>query len=408
VKHLAQTDYNDSIREFLSSGQIKKREDTQTISYLLSDENLFFLTGYKVLQGQHKNGFLKCVKVLQNGKIKLNYDIESFKPLQVVLPMLTPAMFLTIIYNLVDIFKEIRNNGFIQCENVFVSPDLIYIDHGNLRVFLLYLPLKIQTFPDSLSIFENSLKKMIFDLLSDNLNINDDETSEIREEFFHDTATLDALQEYLHGKGHPISAAIDLKSWVGGLSGRAGREYGTGNSQSITLHQTHTTKAQDHTLKNDAVQQSLISKLLRRSGKTEKLENIRPEEIDSAYSPGDNFKPQIALVSQNASERVIFVINRPEFILGKDAKAADGVIHSNQFVSGVHCKIIWNKGRYFVVDMDSLNHTYINDTPITPNAPIPLHVRDVVKLANAEFIVQPLSDMQIVSNNKTAPDPDMY
>jgi hypothetical protein len=408
VKNLPKADYDECIRELLSSGQIKEREDTHSVSYLLSDDDLFYFTGYKVLQGQHQHGILKCAKVLQNGKIKLVYDIEGLKSLQTVIPVLTSSMFLTIIYNHIDVFKEIRHNGFIHCENVCVSPDRIYIDPGNLRVFLLYLPLNTQTSPDSILIFENRIKKVILDLLFYNPHINNNETQEIRKEIFSNKDTaLESLQENLSSMGHPIPTAIDLIAWVGGSDGHTDGDLNEkGNSRPLAPNQLRATRAHDN-LRYDATIRRhpfFISKLLGRGMKTAPVANLPPGVIKWELSSYGEFSPQIALASQNVSESMIFIINKPVFIIGKDAKAVDGVIISNPFVSSAHCKIVWDKSRYYIVDMESLNQTFLNDAPLSPNALYPLQIGDIVRLANVEFILQPLSEVKALDN--TAPDLD--
>ena len=66
---------------------IKESRDSTNISYMLEQEDLFYETGYKVLQNQEKNGFIKCVKVSHNGKIKLVYDISKYKSFQSIDPI---------------------------------------------------------------------------------------------------------------------------------------------------------------------------------------------------------------------------------------------------------------------------------------------------------------------------------
>jgi len=405
VKILSQTGYDGHLRSYLSSGQIKEREDTLGVSYIFSDENLFYLTGYKVLQERGNKGFLQCAKVMQNGKIKLNYYIESYKSLKTVLPVLTPAIFLTIIYNLANVFEEIRNNGFIQCENIWVSPERIYVDPENLRVFLLYVPINIQASTDGISVFEKHLKKMILDILFENPHINDNDTQEIRKEIFSDDeTTLNSLKKTLRLKGHPLSATINLASWESSLD----TAYRAENSQPFSSAKLRTTGAQYHHTNNNATmpkQPLRLIQLLKHGLKTEPIVEIKPVEIDPRLLSFGDFNPKIALVSQNLPETLTFIINKPEYIIGKDATTADGVILANQFISSVHCKIISHKNLHFIEDMKSLNQTFVNGALIIPHKIFPLHVGNTVKLANIEFIVQPLSMMKIAGDTKTEPNP---
>lgn len=91
-------------------GIIESR-DALCLSYILPTPELFYQTGYKVLQNQEKNGFICCVKVLYNGKTKLVYDISRFKSLNTVMPELAHDGFITILKNLMDVVIEVRIMG---------------------------------------------------------------------------------------------------------------------------------------------------------------------------------------------------------------------------------------------------------------------------------------------------------
>ena len=81
---------------FLKNLIIEKKYFT-SISYILEDNSLFFQTGYKVLQNQENNGFIKAVKVIHNGKVRLLYDISKYKSLLSIISMINGQEFLTIL-----------------------------------------------------------------------------------------------------------------------------------------------------------------------------------------------------------------------------------------------------------------------------------------------------------------------
>jgi hypothetical protein len=400
VNKLGLEDYGKRVREFLSTRQITEKEYTKSIYYLLPKEEQFFWIAYKVLQEQHKNGFLKCAKVLQNGKIKLIYDIEGYKSLINAVEYLTPEKFLTIIYYLVDVFKEIKNIGRIYSENTLISLERIYIDPSNLRVFLLCLPLSTQTSPDSDSICESLLKKFVSDLLFYNPKINNNDTQVIRKALLTDKdIKLEFLKDCLSNMGHPISAAIDPKLWADATK----EEYETGKSTSEHMRTISITNQADAVTRK---LQLLVLKLRQRGAKTKLPLNNRLGGFKPKLMPAVIFYPQIALVSQDESKAIAFTISKPAFIIGKDIKAVDGVIASNQFVSGIHCKIVWKQGQYYIEDMASMNHTYVNGTSISPNSQHPIDLGDVVKLANMEFEVQLLSDGRAANKDIDADESD--
>ncbi|MGN6714039.1 DUF6382 domain-containing protein [Anaerocolumna jejuensis] len=133
-------------------------KDSQNHAYILEAPDLFFSVGYKVLLGQEKNGFIKCTKVSHNGKDKLIYDISKFKTLETLMFSLKLDVILSILINFLDSIILVKNNGFMQCENILVSPDQIFIDCENLSVNLIYLPIYFEADNVSYRIFEKELK----------------------------------------------------------------------------------------------------------------------------------------------------------------------------------------------------------------------------------------------------------
>ncbi|SHK69424.1 hypothetical protein SAMN02745136_03119 [Anaerocolumna jejuensis DSM 15929] len=133
-------------------------KDSQNHAYILEAPELFFSVGYKVLLGQEKNGFIKCTKVSHNGKDKLIYDISKFKTLETLMFSLKLDVILSILINFLDSIILVKNNGFMQCENILVSPDQIFIDCENLSVNLIYLPIYFEADNVSYRIFEKELK----------------------------------------------------------------------------------------------------------------------------------------------------------------------------------------------------------------------------------------------------------
>lgn len=177
---------------------IKESRDNTNISYMLEQENLFFETGYKVLQNQEKNGFIKCVKVSHNGKIKLVYDISKYKSFQSLLYQITMENFLEIVSRLLEIVSEVKNNGFMQCENIDVNLDKIFIDNNNLNVFLIYLPVNVQSNLSSIGTFERELKKNLSEAISENKNLNKEMAYGLFDDLQNDNYRLDEIKENMN------------------------------------------------------------------------------------------------------------------------------------------------------------------------------------------------------------------
>lgn len=133
-------------------------KDAQNHAYILGAPDLFFPVGYKVLLGQEKNGFIKCTRVTHNGKDKLVYDTSRFKTLESLMYGLMLDEMLDLLIKFLDAIILVKNNGFMQCENILVSPDHIFVDCDNSMVNLIYLPIYHESDSVSYSIFEAELK----------------------------------------------------------------------------------------------------------------------------------------------------------------------------------------------------------------------------------------------------------
>lgn len=95
----------------------------------------------------------------------------------------------------------------------------------------------------------------------------------------------------------------------------------------------------------------------------------------------------LRIIAMNAPTRVVFVINKDEFVIGKKAELCDGVIDFNKMISRSHCKITKRGGQYMVTDLQSANGTYVNKVKLQPNQPTPIKNGDVIRLANSDFQV---------------------
>ena len=127
---------SESMNDLFLKNLIIEKKDITNISYILEDNSLFFQTGYKVLQNQENNGFIKAVKVIHNGKVRLLYDISKYKSLLSIISMINGQEFLTILSKLLEIICEASKNGFMQIENININFEDIYVDINNINAIL--------------------------------------------------------------------------------------------------------------------------------------------------------------------------------------------------------------------------------------------------------------------------------
>lgn len=96
--------------------------------------------------------------------------------------------------------------------------------------------------------------------------------------------------------------------------------------------------------------------------------------------------PQVSnpyLIRQKTGEKI--VINKGVFHLGKERSYADYCITDNSAVSRSHADIMVKGEQCYIVDNNSLNHTFINGQQIAAQTEVPLKDNSAIRLANEEF-----------------------
>ncbi len=151
------------MNELIKQGLIIEKKGTQNVQYIFNEKETFSLTEYKVLRSQNKN-FAKCSKVLFNGKVKLVYFTGSYKSLRSMLNSIDFDTFLSILSNVFSCMIEIKNNGFLSCNDLDLDFEKIFIDQNTLEVFLVYLPITDSS-TDVLS-FENEFRSEVIKLIN--------------------------------------------------------------------------------------------------------------------------------------------------------------------------------------------------------------------------------------------------
>jgi len=400
---------------------IRENRDSTNISYILEQDHLFFETGYKVLQNQEKNGFIKCAKVLHNGKIKLVYDISKYKSLQLLINQLSSESFLSIVFRLFNIVSEVKHNGFMQCENIDVDIDKIFIDSSNLNVFLIYLPVNTKTSLNSIGVFERKLKANLAETISKNSKLDDELVHRLYKDLQNDNYILDDIRENMKKNIFTRSKNEDkfdddsqIKKYEPAIDNHTTQSKADDNKRKsmtkslvifviqvvaglicaaimliIGKKSTASMIAIGITVIIDLTVSLLISIFA-----FKQKENINApvnfktiNEGGSTETLRDAFIPSIAFTGIGTPTQIEIIINKPEFIIGKNPEAVDGVIQFNKAISRVHCKISYINNLYMISDLDSANGTYVNSIKLNKGQQVPIRIGDKVTLANSDFMI---------------------
>lgn len=107
------------------------------------------------------------------------------------------------------------------------------------------------------------------------------------------------------------------------------------------------------------------------------------------YSSGKEAENSMqSLELRGVSNGQQLIIDMEECILGKSPEYAHKVVEGSSSVSRKHCRILWMNGQFYIEDMGSLNHTYVNGSLVKNGECIPLQTGDTIQIADLEYVVQ--------------------
>lgn len=79
-------------------------------------------------------------------------------------------------------------------------------------------------------------------------------------------------------------------------------------------------------------------------------------------------------------------VNKAVFRLGKEKSYVDYFVNNNNAVSRSHADIIVRGKSYYIKDLNSKNHTYVNNQKIPVQVEMQIYDGDTIKLGNEEFV----------------------
>lgn len=91
-----------------------------------------------------------------------------------------------------------------------------------------------------------------------------------------------------------------------------------------------------------------------------------------------------SLTRQVTGEKI--ELGKPSFVLGKNPEKSDYAVAGNTNISRIHAVITTRNGRYYVMDQNSTNGTFINGRIIKAGHETEILPGDCLMLANEEFI----------------------
>lgn len=186
-----------------TNGKLTEMECGANFAVILKDNAFFLPTEYKVLQSQKDGCFVKCMRMLYNGKTELYYFAGELKSLSSLLSTIDAEHFLTVLCNLLGAIINVQSNGFLTCRNIDASFERIYIDPNTYKVNLVYLPLKENLFDDDTA-FENEIRTSLVKLIAGLAALSTPKMMQVSADLQNGSLNMENLYAKLSGKVAPV------------------------------------------------------------------------------------------------------------------------------------------------------------------------------------------------------------
>lgn len=264
--------------------------------------------------------------------------------------------FFFMIEQIVIMVEDVYNNG-LNVNSVRFNMDDVYINEMTKEMYFIYFPIVGgQESADIVGFIENIIYTM---------------TPVINE----DTNYISRFMYYVrsfHGfNGNAIEKYIsrEERAVVNVLKNKA-----------VTMQQT----MQQQIMQQQTMQQQIMQQVMQGSmdGTTVLSDDgISVQQIQQMQPVNYHFA---SLTRQVTGEKI--ELGKPSFVLGKNPEKSDYAVADNTNISRVHAVITMRNGRYYVMDQNSTNGTFINGRIIKAGQETEILPGDCLMLANEEFI----------------------
>ena len=317
------------MESLFQSGVVTEASSACSTAYLLSKSEDFLMTEYKVLKTKASAGLIKCSKLLYNGKVKLIYFTNGLKPLNALWNSMDDDSCIRILTNLFSTVIELKNNGFLNCHNLVILDDKIFVDANTLSVHLIYLPVNNANW--DIAAFESDLRARVIKALSSNNKLVSGQMNEFGSLLSNGLLSMEEIYRHMCGM------------CKGGNHRAMQHEERTGVQNNANTY-------------------------------------MQPQSGASITA--------VQLVSMDNANPITLTIDKAEYKIGKNPNLVDGAITYNKAISRIHCVINIQQGAVYITDLDSANGTFVNQMRLAKEQPTPIKDGDVVRLANSNFKIK--------------------
>ena len=81
-----------------------------------------------------------------------------------------------------------------------------------------------------------------------------------------------------------------------------------------------------------------------------------------------------------------WTVDKPNFRIGSERRYCDMFIMDNTYISRSHADILTRNGRYYIIDRNSTNRTYVDGKVIPVEQEVEIFAGSQIRLADEDFV----------------------
>ncbi len=338
-------------------------------------------------------GLLHLDVVQKGSSFKLIYNITGFISLKEFLKTpLNKQLFAQILQNILANLKAVESAYFNQ-QYLLMDINQVYVNPNTQHIYFTYVPILMFESGTSLREFllsiiqhgtfapgeDNSYVRDYITILNSGINFSVFELEEyINKLLGQNTSRIQEVEcpncKTKLKKGTNYCHACGAK-----VSGNTGN---TGKGVYDPLADT----TEDSAVDDDMVEEEVIVRKDNTQGLSDGTTVLGADPGGTTVLGSEELEAPVFpyLIREKTEEKIS--VNKPSFRIGAERKYVDYWVNDNSTVSRSHADILTREKRYFIIDLNSTNKTYVDGRAIPVEKEIELFDGTRIRLSNEEFV----------------------
>lgn len=375
--------------------KIKNTDNSTTVTVTLENKERLNNSELDLFNRKYVSGFFQVVK---KGKKVIYHGPKCMSLDSKLKGSITRHEFYLILEQIINIQQLAYENG-ISLNKINLDKKYVFINDHTKELYFIYLPLDISRAEGNFVGFIDDVVNSVIPLDGKDRNIIAQFENYIK---MMKSDYMKNIEKFILKNDR--NAVVSIKGNSGGISNRDGfltdkkeeyyRHYGmddnfnkSSNKHSNYFNNDYYEEAESglYETESTGLMEDETDYPDDQTGFLEyssDLDDDKPTGFLDERDDDSNKYPKLQRIATGEN----ILIDKPVFRLGKEKSYADYFVSNNSAVSRNHADIVSRGNRYFVIDLNSKNRTFINEHVIPVRQETEIFNGDRLKLANEEFV----------------------